>query len=158
MFEMFGNMDLAGLLATAAAEKEEGDLESLIKLAEENGLCKEDAEDYMDDIVDVFCTPLQAATAKLDRESKEMGASGTWDDWKSVIQEMCIADEDLCIGIRKPEKNLAQMYGNILKIGFTKKERIPEAICKAAGITQRVELGVPTKKDVKEAVLKYYKE
>lgn len=32
----------------AAAQKAEGDLEALIGLATENGLEKEDAEDYMD--------------------------------------------------------------------------------------------------------------
>ena len=158
MFEKFGKMDLEGLLRTAAAEKEEGDLEALINLAEDNGLTREDAEDYMDDIVDVFCTPLQAATAKLDKEAEEMGADGAWDDWKNIIEDMCISDEDLCIGIRKPEKELAQLYGNLLKLGFDKKKQVPEAISKAAGLRKDIWLGIPSKKDVKDAALKYYKE
>lgn len=52
MFEKFGEMDYEEFIRTAAAERQEGDLEALITLAVENGLEKEDAEDYMDGIVD----------------------------------------------------------------------------------------------------------
>ena len=47
----------------AAAQKAEGDLEALIGLATENGLEKEDAEDYMDsnDPEDCLCNATMAA-------------------------------------------------------------------------------------------------
>ena len=54
MFEKFGEMDYEEFIRTAAAERQEGDLEALITLAVENGLEKEDAEDYMDGIVDTL--------------------------------------------------------------------------------------------------------
>lgn len=40
MFEKFGKMDYEELIRTAAAEREEGDLEALVTLAVENGLEK----------------------------------------------------------------------------------------------------------------------
>ena len=43
MFEKFGEMDYEEFIRTAAAERQEGDLEALITLAVENGLEKEDA-------------------------------------------------------------------------------------------------------------------
>lgn len=58
MFEKFGIMDYEELMHTAAAEKKEGDLEALICLAKENGLEKEDAEDYMDGIVNTFASSI----------------------------------------------------------------------------------------------------
>jgi hypothetical protein len=48
MFEKFGKMTFDDLNRTAEGLKMEGDVESLVLLAEENGLEKEDAEDYAD--------------------------------------------------------------------------------------------------------------
>ena len=45
MFDKFGAMTFDELNKTAEGLKMEGDIESLILLAEENGLAKEDAED-----------------------------------------------------------------------------------------------------------------
>lgn len=56
----------------AAAQKAEGDEEALIALAIENGLDREDAEDYMDGAMDKLCTPYMAAIAKLNSEAKEL--------------------------------------------------------------------------------------
>lgn len=76
MFEKFGEMDYEEFIRTAAAERQEGDLEALITLAVENGLEKEDAEDYMEGIVDTLATPYMAALAKLEGEAKELGIRG----------------------------------------------------------------------------------
>ena len=46
MFDRFGPLTYEELNKTAEGLKMEGDIESLILLAEENGLAKEDAEDY----------------------------------------------------------------------------------------------------------------
>lgn len=50
MFDKFGPLTYEELNKTAEGLKMEGDIESLILLAEENGLEKEDAEDYADEI------------------------------------------------------------------------------------------------------------
>lgn len=60
MFDKFGKMNYDELIRTAKAEKEEGDEEALIALAQENGLDQEDAEDYMDDLTEVLCTPRES--------------------------------------------------------------------------------------------------
>lgn len=54
MFDKFGPLTYEELNKTAEGLKMEGDIESLILLAEENGLEKEDAEDYADGVVDTF--------------------------------------------------------------------------------------------------------
>ena len=53
MFDKFGEFDsVEELNRAAAAQKAEGDEEALIAIALENGIEKEDAEDYMDDCVE----------------------------------------------------------------------------------------------------------
>ena len=64
MFDKFGKMDYEELIRTAAAEREEGDLEALVTLAVENGLEKEDAEDYMDYIVGLSCNSLHGSSCQ----------------------------------------------------------------------------------------------
>lgn len=69
MFDKFGPLTYEELNKTAEGLKMEGDIESLILLAEENGLEKEDAEDYADEVVDTFTTPVEAAIGKIKVES-----------------------------------------------------------------------------------------
>lgn len=49
LFEKFGEFDSAEELnRAAAAQLEEGDIDAIYGIAEENGLDREDAEDYID--------------------------------------------------------------------------------------------------------------
>ena len=73
LFERFGEFDsVEELNMTAEGLKEEGDLESLKVLAEENGLDVADAEDYADGIVTELANSLLAALGKLKVEYKEL--------------------------------------------------------------------------------------
>lgn len=66
MFEKFGFMKSAEELnAAAAGFLKEGDTDSLLLLAEENGIDREDAVDYVDGMVDEFTTPAMAALGRL---------------------------------------------------------------------------------------------
>lgn len=66
MFEKFGLMKSAEELNKAAEGfKKEGDEESLIALAQENGIDEEDARDYMDGVVDEFVTTSMAALGRM---------------------------------------------------------------------------------------------
>ena len=70
MWDKFGEFDSAEELnRAAAAQKAEGDREVLIMLAEENGIDRDDAEDYLDGAVDELATPLMAAVGKLQVEA-----------------------------------------------------------------------------------------
>ena len=77
MFEKFGEFDSVEELNRAAeAQRAEGDEKALVLLAEENGLDKEDAEDFMDGCIPVLATPLMAATGKIRVESESLGLKG----------------------------------------------------------------------------------
>ena len=74
----------------AAELKSAGDLSELVKLAEENGLEKEDAEDYMDsdDPEDCLCNATMAAIGRLNMEEQDLHLESQMKDWKDFIVQM----------------------------------------------------------------------
>ena len=66
LFEKFGEFDSAEELnRAAAAQLAEGDIDAIYGIAEENGIDREDAEDYIDGAAPELCTPIMAALGKL---------------------------------------------------------------------------------------------
>lgn len=157
MFNKFGEMDYEELIRTAAAEKAEGDEEALIALAQENGLTQEDAEDYMDGLTDVLCTPSEAAIAKIELEMAELNADGIWGEWKAYLMELCMADEKLCLDVRRKDRHLTELFGRLLKLAFESKRQVDPNICKAAGLDRTVYTGIPTKHQILYTIQQYYR-
>lgn len=105
MFERFGEFDSAEEInLTAEGLKTEGDMESLLVLAEENGIDKEDAKDYMDGCTEDLATPLMAAFGKLKVESEDLKLNGVLTDWKDNIIDMCTEDKNMQRAVRKKRK------------------------------------------------------
>ena len=156
MFDKFGKMNYDELIRTAKAEKEEGDEEALIALAQENGLDQEDAEDYMDDLTEVLCTPREAAVARVEMEAKDLEVSGIWEEWKVCVLEMCMQEEDLACAVCRKNRSLLGLFGKLLKLGFDSKQRVDKRICKEAGLKDNVYTGIPTRQQVAETISNYY--
>ena len=156
MFYKFGKMNYDELIRTAKAEKEEGDEEALIALAQENGLDQEDAEDYMDDLTEVLCTPREAAVARIEMEAKDLEVSGIWEEWKGFALEMCMQEEDLACAVCRKNRSLLGLFGKLLKLGFDSKQRVDKRICKEAGLNDNVYTGIPTRQQVAETISNYY--
>lgn len=73
MFDKFGEFDSAEEINKAAKGlKDEGDFDSLYALAEENGIDKEDAEDYVAGDVEELANQAMAAMGRLEVEKKEI--------------------------------------------------------------------------------------
>lgn len=156
MFDKFGKMNYDELIHTAKAEKEEGDEEALIALAQENGLDQEDAEDYMDDLTEVLCTPREAAVARIEMEAKDLEVSGIWEEWKGFALEMCMQEEDLACAVCRKNRSLLGLFGKLLKLGFDSKQHVDKRICKEAGLNDNVYTGIPTRQQVAETISNYY--
>ena len=162
MFEKFGEFDShEELNRAAAAQLAEGDEEAILIIAEENGIDKEDAQDYIDGFATEFVTPLMAAVGKLAVENKELNLEGLFVDWKEQISQMCMGDEKLCLAVRKKGKRLEECLGRILKVSFETKKQVDERICKAAGLRNTgrkdpVYLGIPNRSEVKKIIRGYY--
>lgn len=156
MFDRFGKFNSVEELNLAAeGQKEEGDIESLIELAKENGIDPEDAQDYADGYADCLATVPMAITGRIAVETEGLKLGEILKDWTDYILSVGLEDEKVASGIM--EKDLAGCIGAILKTAFNTRVKIPDKVVKAAGITDaRVELGMPGSATVKKIIREYY--
>lgn len=160
MFERFGEFDsAAGLNSTAEGLKKEGDLESLFVLAEENGIDKEDAQDYVEGYIDTLTTPLAAAIGKIDVECKELKPKQIMIDWVDYIRSQCMESEEMAAAVRKKGKSIKGCIGKLLEWSFKNQIPVDKEILSAAKINAgRVTLGIPGMGEAKKIIRKYYTE
>ena len=166
MFEKFGEFDSVEELNRAAeAQRAEGDEKALVLLAEENGLDKEDAEDFMDGCIPVLATPLMAATGKIWVESESLGLKGVLTDWRDTLLDLCTENEALQAAVRRKGKSLCECMAALIRFAFENKEQVSDEIVRKTKITHNgkeeqmrspLYLGVPNKTQVKKIILDYY--
>ena len=157
MEHKFGDFDSAEELnRAAAAQKAEGDLEALTALALENGLEKEDAEDYMNGDMNALATPFMAAYGKLKTEAKELEIGGVLGDWKDIVASLCEENEDMQAAVMRKSKSLKECMAQILRFSFENKVQVSDEIVKAARLTRPLYLGVPNKAEIRKIAMKYY--
>lgn len=163
MFDKFGELDSAEELnRAAAAQKAEGDEEALIALALENGIEKEDAEDYMDGCVEELATPLMAAIGKLNLEKKEYKLQGVLLDWVEDLVTMCTEDEAFCRAVRKKGKGLDGFIALTAESGYENRAIVDKRIVAKAKKIKKIignhefSIGIPDKKTRRELATKYY--
>ena len=143
----------------AAAQKAEGDLEALISLAVENGLDKEDAEDYMDDCADCLCTPYMAAIGKLNMEAVELKLESQLKDWKDYIIQIAenYEGDDLSNAIFSPDKHLVDVMAEGLKMASKNRIVVDKRIIKSAGLPDSAAyIGMCGRDDLRQIVMEYY--
>lgn len=163
MFEKFGEFDSAEELNRAAeAQRKEGDKEALLILAKENGIDKEDVEDFYDEIIEEFATPLIAATGKLKVEIKEYGLKAVLKDWAEELIELCIDNPNMAAGIRRKGKGLDGYIALLAEEGYANRAVIDKRIvdkapnCKKICGNHEFSIGIPDKKTRKQIAIKYY--
>ena len=157
MFDKFGEFDSYEEINKAAAgQKKEGDFAALKELAVENGIDEEDAQDYIDGVVDELCNTSMAAIGKINIEKKALGLTEIMADWADYIIKESIEDEKMALAVRKKGKSLAGAIGEILKQSWKIKAAVPSEIMKAAGVSGRVEMGIPGYATVTKILRDYY--
>ena len=152
----------------AAGLKSAGDLSELVKLAEENGLEKEDAEDYMDsdDPEDCLCNATMAAIGRLNMEEQDLHLESQMKDWKDFIVQMLTdypvdhAGEDrdtLANAVFSPDKKLLDVLAAGLKLSSENRITVDMRIIKAAGLPESAAyIGMCGRDDLKRIILDYY--
>lgn len=158
MFDKFGEFDsVEELNAAAEGQKEQGDKKALIDLAEENGIEREDAEDYFDGRVDRLATPLMAALGKLEIEEQVLKPKEIMGDWLTYIKIRCTEDEAMVRAVKKKSKSLKGCVAELLKWSFKNQIQIEEGILQEAGIKNaKVTLGIPGMGTAKKIITEYY--
>lgn len=160
MFDKFGEFGSAEEInACAAGLRDEGDEESLYDMAEENGIDREDVEDYLDGCMDELCSPVMAAIGKLKVEACELKPRQIMADWVDYIRTQCIKDERVARAVRKKGKSVKGCIGAVLKEAFAHQMQIDKEILKAAGVNAgKVTLGIPGMARANEIIKSYYLE
>lgn len=109
MFDKFGEFDSVEELNKAAEGLlAEGDKESLYALAEENGIDKEDVQDYIDGIIPELGTIFSAAFGRIKVERKDVSEnhkkeSGNHEVIFNALEAMC-TDEEIAKAVVKKGK------------------------------------------------------
>ena len=152
----------------AAELKNAGDLSELVKLAEENGLEKEDAEDYMDsdDPEDCLCNATMAAIGRLNMEEQDLNLESQMKDRNDFIVQMLPdypadhAGEDrdtLANAVFNPDKKLLDVLAAGLKLSSENRITVDMRIIKAAGLPESAAyIGMCGRDDLKRIILDYY--
>lgn len=166
MFNKFGEFDSVEELNNAAAAKlAAGDTEAVIALALENGIDKEDAEDYIDGCLPELATPLMAAAGKLALEAKELQIAGILSDWENIILQNCMEDEAFCRLVRKKGKSMKACMAKLIQFAFENKVQISKDIVKVTKVMHNgkeepmrspLYMGVPNNAQAREIIRKYY--
>ena len=157
MFDKYGEFDSAEEINKAAAgQLEQGDVEAIKEIAEENGLDPEDAEDYIDGIVEELCNPLMAAFGKIKIESEELKPKEIICDWIDYIRRRCTESEDMAKAVRKKGKTLEGCIAELLKWSFKNAYSVDSKIVKAAGVSASVKMGIPGMATAYKLIDKYY--
>lgn len=159
MFEKYGEFDsYAEINEAAEGQLAEGDHDAILEIARENGIDVEDAQDYIDGVVDEFVNPVMAANGKLDIEAAELKPEEIMEDWLTYIRLRCLEDEEMALAVRRKGKSLKGCLSELLKWSFRNAKAVDKDIAKAAGITAGVKLGIPGMGHAKEIITEYYLE
>lgn len=163
MFDKFGEFNSAAEINEVAEKlKTEGDESSLIALAEENGIDKEDAEDYMDGCTDVLATPLMAAVGKLSLEKKEYKLGGVLLDWIDDLIDMCSENKEMVAGVRRKGRGLDGYIALLAESGYKNRCEVDKRIVSKAPTIKKIignhefSIGIPDKRTRRELAESYY--
>ena len=161
MFEKFGEFDsYEEINRAAAAQLAEGDTEAIYAIAEENGIDREDAEEYIDGDAAELVTALMAANGKLKVEAAELQPKEIMADWLDYIQIQCFEDPEMRLAVRRKGKSLKECSGKLMKWSLDHAEAVDKDIIKSAGLPEWAqkgcELGIPGMGTAKQLIKEYY--
>lgn len=158
MWERFGEFGSAEEINQLAVNlRKEGDRESLVLLAKENGLDVDIAEAFMDGDILFVCDSMSAAIGKIDIESAELNPKEIMGDWVEYLKARCFEDEEMAKVVRKKGKSLKGAIAALLTWSFKNQNTVDKDILKAAGVTAgRCTLGIPGMARAKQIMFNYY--
>lgn len=163
MWDKFGELDSAEEInRLAAAELQEGDVDALKVLAEENGLDKDDVEDYIDGLIDELTTPELAAIGKLEVETKHLKVTGILEDWVDEIKAEIMRNRELAVAVRHKGKDLAGYIALTAETGYKNRAVVHKEIVDKTTEIKKIlgshefAIGVPSRTERKELVQRYY--
>lgn len=163
MYDKFGEFDSVEELNEAARGfLAEGDLKSLREFAEENGLDKEDVEDYIAGEMPELATSISAAMGKFAIEEKEIEKKSKQKKYPlMVILEMAqsiMSDREVLKGIMRKGKRIEEIYKRMESVARKHKQGSVGVACGTDRELQEIIRAYYTKgeKEAKEVMEKLY--
>ena len=86
------------------------------------------------------------------------GAVASLKDWVDALKHMCVDYPEIAMGVRRKGKRLEECIVKILQYSFKNQVAIPQKLVEKAlpNFHQKVSLGVPCMKQVKQIIRDYY--
>ena len=158
MFEKFGEMSSYEEINELAENLlNEGDMDSLKEMAEENGILEEFVAMYKQGDIPALCDAMTAAVGKIEVECEDLKPQEIMEDWVEYIKAQCMDSEELARSVRKKGKTLKGCIAALLKWSFSHQQPIDKKIIEDAGVKAgRVTLGVPGMGRAKKIIREYY--
>ena len=144
---------------------EQGNTDAIVELALENGIDKEDAEDYIDGFAEELANPFMAAIGKIRVESKDLEIKGIAEDWTDCILELCEEDAEVRAAVRRKGKELKLCLASLIEFAFENKVQISDKIVKNVNVMHNgkkepfrgpLYMGVPNRVEQKQLIRNYY--
>lgn len=158
MFDRFGEFDSAEQINELAVNlRKEGDRESILELARENGINGEIGEEFIAGTLLYLCDGMMAAVGKIDVEAGNMKPVEIMADWVEYIKAKCFEDENMARAVRRKGKSLRGCIGALLTWSFQNQIPVDRKIMEAAGVKAgRCTLGIPGMGTAKKIITQYY--
>lgn len=157
LFEKFGEMNSYKEINELVENLfNEGDFKSIKVVAKENGIEEEIVDLYIQGEIPELCDPLTAALGKIEVENAELKPKEIMQDWVEFLKGQCMENESLALEVRKTGKSLKGCIGALLAWSFKNQQNVDKDILKAAGVTQKVTLGIPGMGRAKKIIRDYY--
>lgn len=117
MFEKFGEFDsVEELNAAAKGLLDEGDVDALRKLAEENGISNDEVEDYLDKYTSTLATVQTAAFGRLLVQAKSDDKNLQLKVVAMTARGMLLESEELAIAVMRKGKRLQDILSAMQKV------------------------------------------
>ena len=158
MFDKFGEFNsYQDINELAVNLRKEGDRESIIALAKENGIDTDIAEAFMEGDVLYLCDAMAAAIGKIEIEAAELKPVEIMSDWVEYLKVRCMEDEATALAVRKEGKSLKGAIAALLEWSFKNQNPVDSDIVKAAKVNAgRCTLGIPGMGRAKKLMSEYY--
>lgn len=159
-------MKLDDINTKAEELKRAGKEDELISYAQKVGLSVEDAEDYIDGLVDELATSTYLAGAIIETQAKGIKCEGIIKDWVQSITQIAQNDTEIANNIiENDDCDLVHCLAQLIRYSFKNKCQVDDKIVSVTMITHNgkeeklrgpLYIGIPSRAELQKIVREYY--
>ena len=144
-------------LNEAAAELlKNGDIKAVMELAENYGIDRDDAEDYIAGDCPELANLKMMSLGRIKLQEKSLQAYDILEDWIGYIREEIMESDNMAAAVLNGDKSIKGCLAELLKWGLKNAKPVDADILKACKISYKVTLGIPGMRTAKKLINEYY--